>query len=404
MESGWSRRRESPMASLQRKADSWYCQFMYQGKRHTYTLGKVEDSEAESTAAKIDYILMRIRQRLLAVPAGMDIITFIEHDGKPPALKGPAALRTLLSELRECYLKTFGNGALEKNTLYTAGIHLNHLAKTLGDAFPLPTLMLADLQRHVERRRKDVVGNTIKKEIDTLRAAWNWACHMGLTQGPFPNAGLVYPKGDDKLPFMTSNEIERRIKAGGDPDELWECLYLTHVEIAQLLDHVESRKISPWIYPAMTLAAHTGARRSEMMRMCADDIDLPGKSITIREKKRVKGRRTTRRVPLSARLVEVLTHWLKQREDTNVVFGTGARMLSPQATQKGIERAVKGSKWKMMRGWHVLRHSFISALASRGVDQRIIDDFVGHQTEEQRRRYRHLHPSTQHEAIRAVFD
>ena len=56
-----------------------------------------------------------------------------------------------------------------------------------------------------------------------------------------------------------------------------------------------------------------------------------------------------------------------------------------------------------MRGWHVLRHSFISALASKGVDQRLVDDFVGHQTEEQRRRYRHLYPSTQQEAIRGVF-
>ena len=45
-----------------------------------------------------------------------------------------------------------------------------------------------------------------------------------------------------------------------------------------------------------------------------------------------------------------------------------------------------------LKGWHVFRHSFISALASKGVDQRIIDDIVGHQTEQQRRRYRHLYP------------
>jgi hypothetical protein len=38
-----------------------------------------------------------------------------------------------------------------------------------------------------------------------------------------------------------------------------------------------------------------------------------------------------------------------------------------------------------------------------GVDQRIIDDFVGHQTDEQRRRYRHLYPSTQSDALKSVF-
>src|SRR4029079_6560211 len=42
--------------------------------------------------------------------------------------------------------------------------------------------------------------------------------------------------------------------------------------------------------------------------------------------------------------------------------------------------------------YHILRHSFISALASEGVDQRVIDEVVGHQSEEQRKRYRHLYP------------
>jgi integrase len=61
------------------------------------------------------------------------------------------------------------------------------------------------------------------------------------------------------------------------------------------------------------------------------------------------------------------------------------------------------SKWKVLKGWHVLRHSFISACASARVDQRFIDDWVGHSTEQQRKRYRHLYPSTQEEAIAAVF-
>jgi hypothetical protein len=37
------------------------------------------------------------------------------------------------------------------------------------------------------------------------------------------------------------------------------------------------------------------------------------------------------------------------------------------------------------------------------VDQRIIDDIVGHQTEQQRRRYRHLYPDVKQEAMLAVF-
>jgi integrase len=167
---------------------------------------------------------------------------------------------------------------------------------------------------------------------------------------------------------------------------------------------VQHRKISPWIYPAFVVAAHAGARRSEIMRAKPEDIDLGGGTITIREKKRVKGRRSTRRVPISNRLALALTAWLSERGSAAFLFGPGVRMLSAQAMTKGFERGVKDSKLTLMRGWHVLRHSFISALASRGVDQRLIDDFVGHQTEEQRRRYRHIYPSTQRNAISSVFD
>jgi hypothetical protein len=53
--------------------------------------------------------------------------------------------------------------------------------------------------------------------------------------------------------------------------------------------------------------------------------------------------------------------------------------------------------------WHVFRHSFCSNCAARGVDQRIINAWVGHQTEEMVRRYRHPIPNQQQEAIRLVF-
>jgi integrase len=56
-----------------------------------------------------------------------------------------------------------------------------------------------------------------------------------------------------------------------------------------------------------------------------------------------------------------------------------------------------------VKGCHVLRHSFISACASKGVDQRLIVEWTGHATEEQRRRYRHLYPTAQQQAIRSVF-
>ena len=51
----------------------------------------------------------------------------------------------------------------------------------------------------------------------------------------------------------------------------------------------------------------------------------------------------------------------------------------------------------------MLRHSFISNCALKAIDQRIIDAFVGHTTEEMRRRYTHLFPSAKKDAIRTLL-
>ncbi len=188
---------------------------------------------------------------------------FLFYGGKPPAPETLAAppKKTTLAELRDSYLKTFSGGALEENTLYTAKIHLAHLAATLGESFAVGDLTLGNLQKHIDRRKADVAGTTIKKEIDTFRSPWNWGARMGYVKGPFPSGGLVYPKGEAKLPFMTRAEIERRLAAGGDPDELWECLYLTEPEITEFLDFVQASKARPWVYAMCVMAAHTGARR-----------------------------------------------------------------------------------------------------------------------------------------------
>ncbi len=73
------------------------------------------------------------------------------------------------------------------------------------------------------------------------------------------------------------------------------------------------------------------------------------------------------------------------------------------AETKASKQAKRRTKWSVLKGYHVLRHSFISALANKGIDQRVIDELVGHQTEAMRRRYRHLSPQTVADAVKQVF-
>jgi integrase len=436
------------MASLQKKGDSYYCQFCYHGRRHTFTVGTVEESEAENKARQVDYLLMRLKQRLLVLPDGTDIVTFVQHDGQPPDT-GPAlaaAPRQVITVglLRDRYISTHSNGTIEANSLDTCKLHLRHFCRILGEGFPLGELSLAKMQEYVNHRAKaEISPVTIHKEIATLRAAWNWGEPMGLTEGKFPNRGLRYPKADEKPPFMTMAEIERQVAGGGDPAVLWEAVYLLLPEIDELLKAVRERAIHPFIYPVFCFAAHTGARRSEILRARVSDLDFAGETIVIHEKKRSRGQRTTRRVPMTSLLNEALREWLAVHPGGPWLFchgGTVARSKKRSRTtghqnekkrpssQKGrmagvrkradvasgqpltrneyhdhFKRVLAGTRWEMMRGGHVFRHSFCSNLAMKGVDQRIIDEFVGHQTEQQQKRYRHLAPNTKTQALKGVY-
>jgi hypothetical protein len=72
------------MASIHHKGKAWHCQFLYHGKRHAFSLGKVAQEEAETKANQVDYLLIRPKQRLLHRPPGTDIVTFVQFDGKIP--------------------------------------------------------------------------------------------------------------------------------------------------------------------------------------------------------------------------------------------------------------------------------------------------------------------------------
>jgi integrase len=435
------------MASLQERNGSYRILFCHHGKLRSFTLGKVEKDEAESKARQADYLLMRLRQGLLALPDGIDIVTFIENDGNPPNIGPtlPSAPRqaVTLSHLKDRFLEAHGNGSLEANSLYTCKIHLGHFCRIFGVGCPVGELSLSRLQEYVNQRAEAKVSPvTIRKELTTLRAAWNWGEQMGLTCGKLPNGGLRYPKADEKPPFMTMAEVKRRIAAGGDADALWEALYLQAGELTELLACVKKNAAHPWIYPLFCFAAHTGARRSELLRALVADVDSVGNTALIREKKRSRGERTTRRVPLTPFLKAVLQKWLKIHPGGPALFchaGTVARSKKRSHTtghQNGkkrpsslkgrmatvrkreqpaqaaltrnevhdhFKRVLAGTKWEHVRGLHSLRHSFISACASKGVDQRLVQEWAGHMNEATSRRYRHLYPSMQQEAISRVF-
>lgn len=371
-----------------------------------------DPQEAHDIAGRVERRMRLIEQGDLAVPEQADLLTFLLSDGK---LLQPVAvsIAIALQELCRRYLDEMPAGTMEANTVYTIKIHLAHLRKILGDTFHVEHLRFADLQRYVDerssnagRRGKTVSTVTIRKELASFGGVWSWGIRMGLLKGAFPNKGLRFSKTEEKPPFQTWAEIERQIARGGLSDheqaELWDGLYLTAAEIEQVLDFVKEHSSHPAAYPMFVIAAHTGARRSEILRSEVIDFDSQARTVRLRELKRARGKRTMRIVPMSGRLCAVMESWLGQAQG-RFTFADGSERLTISQASHLFEQTLAGSKWARIKGWHVFRHSFISNCASKGVDQRMIDAWSGHQTEEMRKRYRHLFPTVQREALQSVF-
>jgi integrase len=151
--------------------------------------------------------------------------------------------------------------------------------------------------------------------------------------------------------------------------------------------------------------AMTGARRSEMMRSRVEDFDFESGTVLIREKKRNRSTTLTyRRVPMPDLLLRVMKDWLGMHPGGVYSFCLSVNQKLKQTfTTKIFRSALKGSRWARLRGFHVFRHSFASNLAASAIDQRVIDEFMGHQTDAMRRRYRHLFPDQRQQAVRSVF-
>ena len=415
------------MAWLEQKTEggTFHIRFRLGEEKFRRSLRTKDRREANTRCARVEENLRLVEAGRLVIPQEADVVTFLLSDGQLNGKLKPQK-RVSLGQLFAKYKESLPEGALETNSLRIAEIHMRHFARTISKRVNLRSVTLEHLQKHINTRAIEpgkngryVSAGTIKKEISTFRTIWNWARGYGYVGTEFPCLGLKYPKTDEKPPFKTWEEITRELELCElSPEakrELWHCLYLRADELTSLLDHVSGHSDYGFLFPMMATAAYTGARRSELCRIQVRDIDLTQKSIVIREKKRNKSRRTLRRVPIASTLHDVLDAWLQERKVGPYAFPCEWKVtrtrksrenpgaVSPDEASHHLERGLKRTKWNVIAGWHVFRHSFISNCASLGVDQRMIDDWVGHQTDEQRRRYRHLFPDVQAEAINKVF-
>ncbi len=406
---------------------AWRISFRLGNRRFNRSLKTDDRQEAETRQARLEENIRFVENGRLQIPDGADVAAFLLSDGKLTQKVKPKASLSLAEVFRQ-FFDSIPDQSLEASTLGGMQLHRRHLQRLIGKRFDAQRLSLDDLQAYVRKRAKEkgsrgrnVGQNTINKELVTFRTVWGWACETGRLTGEFPRKGIRLPKAREVAVFQTWEEIERQITAATTDHEkadLWDCIFLTLPEIEAALKHVKEFAAHAFIHPMFCFAAYTGARRSEMLRSQKSDIDFSQRVITIREKKRVRGKLSTRRVPLSPVLEQSMRPWLRnnpgphtfchctqiiRRSSKAKARANGPIALTGDEVSHHFRQTLTESKWDVFPGWHMFRHSFISNCASKGIDQRMIDEWVGHTCEAMRRRYRHLFPSSQQEAMKLLF-
>ena len=395
-------RKGGTVSTLFKQKDAWHIRFYFRGKPFTKSLGHVSEHKASRAKQKLEARLDDLKGGFIRVPEHADLAEFLVRGEvvSPPAGEAPAEPFVAVKEL---YLE-YAAPRRAATSLSTERIHLNHFERFLDRRAELPItdITTADIERFMSQRRRHVTGTTVNKELQTLRQLFDYAIKLGYaSENPTYNATRFKGTGKPHR-FVTKEEIDEQIQRSGLSDDELKALhrfrYLSHEEIADLLDL--AAKSDPMLHPILVALTFTGMRRGEVAALEWSDVDFKVGKLWVRSRKQSRTQEFSGRdIDMHEKLAKVLRRQKRRNPKGRYVFpGDDGKALSPAALHRAFKALIKGTDFDGI-GLHCLRHSFASNLAAQGIDDRLIDHYMGHQTEEMRRRYQHLFPEKKSEGI-----
>ncbi len=155
--------------------------------------------------------------------------------------------------------------------------------------------------------------------------------------------------------------------------------YLSEEEAERLIDNCTG-----YLKPVVITALNTGMRRSEIINLTWDRVDLKNRVILLDKTK--NGER--REIPINNNLHTVLSK-LVRRIDADYVFYNPETLKPYYDFKKAWHNALKKSRILDFH-FHDLRHTFASWLVMKGVDLMTVKELLGHKDIKMTLRYSHL--------------
>ncbi len=164
--------------------------------------------------------------------------------------------------------------------------------------------------------------------------------------------------------------------------------YLSKEECQALINACE-----PHLKPIVITALNTGMRKSEILNLKWDQVDLKHGFILLDKTK--NGER--REIPINETLRQTL-QGIMRRLDVPYVFHDPKTGKPYKDVKRSFHTALRRAKIKDFR-FHDLRHTFASHLVMAGVDLTTVKELLGHKDLKMTLRYAHLAPSHKVKAV-----
>ncbi|NQV00652.1 MAG: tyrosine-type recombinase/integrase [Parcubacteria group bacterium] len=214
------------------------------------------------------------------------------------------------------------------------------------------------LSRHSKKPLKKTTQNYY---LIALRSFLNYFANRDIISLPAEKIKLSKSKDDKKVHFLDLEQIEKLLSA---PD-------------IKKINGLRDRTILEVLFS-------TGLRIAELVSLNRDQIRIT--SLTKDLEIGIVGKGNyNRTIYFSERTIYWLKKYLDSRKDNDkalFINYQGRKNAPRRLTDRSIERNIK--KYSLLAGLsgnttpHTLRHSFATDLLSKGVDLRLIQEFLGH--------------------------
>ena len=307
------------------------------------------------------------------ITQAVDFIASVRNDAKHDRLSLPKGRKVALS-FRDAAAKYFER--LKESggrNLRAKKFQLRlHLVPFFGD-IPLSKIGTFDIERYKRQRQqgKDAVKpGTVNRELAALSHLFNQAIEWGW--------------------------LDRRPKIKRLTEESGRIVYLTTEQIGRLVECARADD-NEFIYPFIVIGLETSMRKSEILSIRRENIDLERRIIYI-----PKAKAGAREQPITGSLADFLAGYLDIETGSPWLFPSIAaregRLMDIRRSWGRVVVAAGLDPKQVVR--HTLRHTAISHLVQSGVDLPTVKKISGHKTLSMVEKYSHQNS----EHVRAAMD